>query len=200
VDFESNERRLPHCLGDISVYYGGLKWAQRLGLNILLKMSRRWVFLTDWTSDLRRLAVESQYHTFSNHTTTFDFGFRTECLGMSVARWGNCGFVRDCIESITERRSVFVEGHLHQFARRLDAANGAVAVAWRLAHPAPPDRDGYAQWDLMGDDRVRKCHTHLWHDANSPADYAAVAKEWGLPYDEPDFVDPNEGAGIGESP
>ena len=131
AEFECNEQRLPHCLGDISAYYGGLKWAQKHGIEILLKVSRRWIFLTDWRHDLRKLAYESQYHTFSNHTTTFGYGFRTECLGMSVKRWANSGFLRDCIDRIGERRSVFVEGHLHQFARRLDAGNCTAADSWR---------------------------------------------------------------------
>ena len=68
------------------------------------------------------------------------------------------------------------------------------------AHPAPPDRNGYAQWELIGDDRVLKSELRLWHDANSLADYAAVAKQWSMPYEEADFADPNEGAGIGEAP
>jgi hypothetical protein len=93
---------------------------------------------------------------------------------------------------------VFVEAYLHGIAKRLDAINLPAAIAWRGKQSAPPERAGYARWELMGDDRGRKYSTHLWHDANCPADYAALAASWALPYAESDFTDPNEGAGLGE--
>ncbi len=200
ADFESNRSRLPHHLGDLSAFYGGLKWAEHKSLDLLVKVSRRWIFLTDWLTDLRNLATASQYHTYSSHTTTFNFGFRTECMGMAVKRWAASGFYSDCIEQISLGRHVFVEAYVHQFARRLDASNAPAANRWRQHQASPPEQAGYARWDLIGDDRAKKSDTHLWHNANKPADYAALAQRWELPYGEIDFVDPNQGAGLGRAP
>jgi hypothetical protein len=197
VDFETNEQRQPPCVGDLTAFIGGLWWAQHRQLDVLLKLSRRWVFLTDWEPSLRTLAFQSQYATFCSYTNTFGFGFRTECLGMSVKVWSKPSFMRSVLTQVQEGRSVFVEGYLHDFARQYERQNCPQAERWREAHPMPADRNGYALWTLMGTDRCERASHFLWHDFAGPQDYFQLAKEWGLPYQFGDFSDPNEGAGTG---
>ncbi len=195
--FERNSQRLPPCLGDLSVFVGGLLWAQELGVELLLKLSRRWIFLVDWEASLRELAAQSQYATFCSYTTTFSFGFRTECVGMSVNRWRQADFLNDALRQIALEQSVFVEGYIHNFARGFERANCRQAEQWRAAHPMTEATNGYALWTLMGTDRCERSANFLWHDSASPADYARVAESWGLPYGERDFIDPNQGEGNG---
>ena len=198
-DFETNGARLPHHLGDLSVYVGGLKWAERKGVELLLKLSRRWVFLVDWTGDLQALAMDSQNPTFSNYTKSYAFGFRTECFGMSVRHWACPRFYRSAIERINHGEHVFVEAYMHQFAIDFDRALGTQAEAWKSEHPVPEERKGYTPWPLMGTDRIdpRPSGNYLWHDSHRPAQYAEQAQRWGLPYTEADFADPNQGNGLG---
>jgi hypothetical protein len=196
-DFEHNAARQPPCLGDLTAFVGGLWWAQHKELDILLKVSRRWVFLVDWQPSLNSLALQSQYATFCSYTTTFRFGFRTECVGLAVRSWGTADFFDDAIQQIRSQNSVFVEGYMHGFARRFEARNCPQAEVWRQAHPMAADKNGYAIWMLMGTDRCMHSDEFLWHDFASPRDYFQVAKSWGLPYTEHDFSDPNQGEGNG---
>lgn len=195
VDFEYNEIRMAPCVGDLSAFYGGLKWAKDMDLDILLKVSRRWLFLTNWTESLSTLAVNSQYATFCSYTTSFDFGFRTECLAMSVKQWHSEEVLSSLFHHIKRQDSVFVEGYMHNFARQFELMNSAKAKLWNECNPMPPDRSGYALWELMGIDRCSPSGNYLWHDCSSADDYFNLSKTWGLPYYHEDFVDPNQGAG-----
>lgn len=195
ADFESNAERMPPFVGDLTAIAGGLLWAEEKGLDILLKVSRRWVFQADWAGDLRRLAVASRYATFSSYTTSYDFGFRTECFGMSVKAWANPPIFAELAEPIRNRRSVFVEGFVHNLARKIESYQSEPADAWQSDHPMPHARSGYALWDLMGTDRQSRSANYLWHDCDHPSDYHRVAHEWGLRYAESDFADPNQGEG-----
>jgi hypothetical protein len=195
-DFESNNTRQPPYVGDLTAFVGGLAWAQSTGLDILVKFSRRWLFLTDWATSLRALALESQYATFCSYTTSFNFGFRTECIGLAVAKWGCAEIVEDLWGSIRRPREMLVEGYLHEFARRLERHNCPRAERWREAHPMPDHRSGYALWTLMGTDRCERSPYYLWHNFAKCAEYQRQASEWGLNYSVADFEDPNQGAGI----
>lgn len=195
-DFEYNARRQPPCVGDLTAFVGGLLWAASRGLDVLLKVSRRWVFMTDWERSLKALAVRSQYATFGSYTTTFNFGFRTECLAMAVNAWSG-EFMADAKRVINRGQSVFVEGYIHEFARRHERQNCETAEVWREAHPMPDDRNGYALWTLLGTDRCERSPHFLWHDSCGPEHYLAVSREWGLQYTLEDFADPNQGGGLG---
>ena len=195
ADFETNATRQPPCLGDLTVFAGGLAWARKRRLDLLLKISRRWVFRTDWTPSLVDLAQASQYATLGSYTTTFNFGFRSECLALSVAAWSQPLILEELLRPIRQGQEVFVEGYLHGLARRLEDVQCEAAEHWRLTHLMPPDKAGYALWRFMGTDRCTRLASFLWHDSHSPVDYRDLAVEWGLPYDHPDFVDPNQGEG-----
>jgi hypothetical protein len=197
ADFESNAARQPPCVGDLTAIAGGLLWAKEKGIDLLVKASRRWIFRTDWATDLRRLAMASQYATFCSYTTTFDFGFRTECFGMSVNAWTNPPIFAELTEPIRDGRTVFVEGFVHNLARKLESFQSEEAEQWRIAHPMPRARSGYAQWGMMGTDRCASSANYLWHNCDSAAEYYRTAVDWGLPYAESDFADPNQGAGNG---
>lgn len=193
----ANATRQPPTLGDMTAFASGLDWAGRNGLELLVKVSRRWIFRTDWTASLADLARRSQYATIGSYTTAFDFGFRTECLAMAVSAWSHPLVAERILRPIRERRPIFVEGHLHQIARDLEAVQCEAAETWRASHPMPHERSGYALWEFMGTDRTARLESALWHDSHRPADYHELASSWGLPYALADFADPNQGEGNG---
>lgn len=199
VAYESNAARQPHHLGDLTAFLGGLNWAEGQQLDLLVKVSRRWLFRVNWVPDLERLAIESQYSTFSNWTSSYAFGFRTECMAMSVSHWSLPHIRRDISDAVIRRKPVFVENFMHQFAIVQESANCKMADEWRRSHPTPPERAGYAAWELMGTDRCRKEPSRLWHDSDAAADYMLLAKSWGLNYSAVDFADPNQREGTGTS-
>jgi hypothetical protein len=197
-EFESNDERQPPCIGDVSCFLGGLLWAERNGIDLLVKLSRRFVPLVDWVPDLQELAYRSQYPTYCAHTTTFGFGFRSESVGMAVRTWIDYRLHEDLAALALEPGMPFVEGVIHDFARRLAKFRCRAARAWddEVGH-RPPDRNGYAHWPFLGDDRCTPYPGYLWHDSASPHDYHRQSRIWGLPYELHDFEDPNQGAGNG---
>jgi len=198
-EFESNESRQPPCIGDISVFLGGLLWGERNGLDLVVKMSRRFLPLEDWVSGLRELALDSQYATYCSHTETFQFGFRSECVGMAVREWQAHRIHHELAAIALAPGMPFVEGVVHNLARRLALSRSERAVRWDEEHgPRPNDRDGFAPWPFMGIDRCRKYPQFLWHDSATPEDYHQLAVAWGLNYSRADFEDPNQGAGNGK--
>jgi hypothetical protein len=193
--FERNEERLLHSLGDLSVFVRGLRWAARSGVDLLLKVSRRWLFQTDWVPSLTALALQSQYATYGSYSMTYQFGLRSECIALAAAPWKQRGFLADAAKHIRCGRGVLVEHYLQGFARRLEKTNGSMAERWREAHPMPEARSGYALWTLLGTDRHDSSPYYLWHDSSEAQDYLRISRAWGLPYGVDAFRDPNQTAG-----
>ena len=129
-EFETNDRRLPSHVGDVSCFVGGLLWAQQNHLDILVKLSRRFLPLEDWTTELRDLALASQYPTFCNVTKTFGFGFRSECVGMAVREWISDRAHEQLAMIAITAESPFVEALVHNIARRLAEFRCERAVRW----------------------------------------------------------------------
>jgi hypothetical protein len=198
ADFSANPRRLRQTVGDVSAYVRGFEWAADRRLDVLAKMSRRFVPLHDWVPGLAGLAVRTQMPTFSQVCEHFNFGFRTECVAFHCHSWRRGGAYERLRELVDRDEPTFVEGFVHDRAREVarDAASEA-ALEYVRQHPRPGDRDGYAAWDLMPDRRTTRRPNLLWHDGDSAFDYARVAAAYGSPYDEADFVDPNAGKGLG---
>lgn len=194
ADFERNTPRLPPCKGDLCAFAGGLAWARENGAGLLVKMSRRFVPLGRWVDGLVALAVESDYATCNAWTTSYDFGFRTECLALAVAEWN--GAMGEIIEAIRAPGSPFVEGFMHDLARRAASRNTPAAQDYdRRVGARPTERNGYAVWSFLGTDRCAPSAEYLWHDWACPRDYATLAERWGLAWREGDFADPNMGCG-----
>jgi hypothetical protein len=195
-EFETNDSRRPYCVGDVSCLLGGLLWAERNRFDIVVKMSRRFLPLLDWTSGLRELALASQYPTYSSSCKSFGFGFRSECVAMAVNEWiGNRAHEQLAALALAPG-SPFVEGALHHMAKRLADFRCERAMRWDEERGLrPDDRNGYAPWDFMGFDRRERYPQFLWHDWAPPDEYHQQAQRWGLPYALDDFHDPNQGFG-----
>lgn len=192
VGFMSTVTRYPASKGDLSAMAAGLDWARSRSLDILVKMSRRFLPLIPWADELAALAVMSQYATYSSWTTSYGFGFRTECLGFAVEEWFRLGLFEGIVDGILQPDSPFVEGFVHRLAQLAALQNTKAAKAFDAAvGPRPRERDGYAIWPFMGTDRRARSENFLWHDWASHEDYGARAKALGLPYSADDFRNPN---------
>ena len=189
--FISTPARQSASVGDISAISAGIKWAKSIGSKILVKMSRRFIPVSDWTRELGELE-KTGHHTFSNITRSFNYGFRTECVAMRIADWEK---VTDELDEVIQRKEgVFVEGYIHNKARQLNNSNPD-AQKWDEENARTPETNAYAVWQFMGDDRCKQHPDFLWHNCHSPADYKKLSDEYGLDYRLEDFTDPNEGGG-----
>ncbi|MBI2968498.1 MAG: hypothetical protein HYY40_11900 [Bacteroidetes bacterium] len=191
ADFVSTTQRSVPTLGDISAFVRGLEWANKQGFDVLVKMSRRFVPKSGWTAELINL-VQTGHHTFSNVTRSFNFGFRTECIGMKVKDWLQDIAINNLTKTLNNNVEVFVEGHIHNIARELNKLNKK-AQSWDIVNNRPPEANAFAIWSFMGDDRCVQYPGFLWHDSHLPGDYYDLANQWNFTYAVEDFNDPNEG-------
>lgn len=197
ADFEQNNVRLPPFMGDMMVFVGGLKWARDREYDIVVKMSRRFLPLIDWSKSLSELAVESQYPTFCSWTSTYGFGFRTECVGMSVNEWYRRGPFEDIVSTVySGKPPALVEAYIHDLSRKLMPSLCTKAREYDArVGQRPQDKNAYAVWDFMGTDRHKRYPGFLWHNSHNFQQYWGVANKLGMKYKPADFDDPNQGAG-----
>ncbi len=180
-------QRYGHFAGDLRIFAAGLEWARRHGFDLLVKFSRRFIALEPWVDGLIRLARDSNAVTFSSYTTSYHYGFRSECLGLYVPAWSS--MLSEIIDAAQPGARVFVERFLHERAIRLAHEwSSPEFEAYSKLHYHGPDKRGYAFWfDMLGNDRRQHRDGFLWHNADAPAVYAAAAAAAGLPYTEEDF-------------
>ena len=183
ADFESNNIQRGHTVGDLTAFYGGLMWAKRKEIDVLVKFSRRFIPLYDWTPEFRDLANESQAHTFSNICTNLNWGFRTECVAMHVPTWENS---LSKIAAESDKSNVFCEGFIHNIAKELPVCE---RYSTYLNKNRKPDWcAGHVDWKLLGNNRVKKVDGLLWHHSCHPSEYTEQSKAYELPYVLKDFV------------
>jgi len=191
AEFRGNPQRSGHKVGDLTSYLHGLEWAESLGVDLLVKMSRRFIPLHNWVPDLQSLAWQTQYATYSQRCLHFRFGFRTECIGFHVASWCSSEIQDELRKTVEHSQAVFVEGYLHRLARRVQGFACDLNRQFEVRNPRPADSDGYGVWEIMPDRRLTRKPDVLWHDCDEPLDYCRVASLWGLRYNLEDFTDPN---------
>lgn len=191
ADFHYSTVRAPTSppgLGDLAAFCQGLMWADRLGVDMLVKFSRRWVVLRDWTNELRNLAVGTQYPTYSSFCTSYGFGFRSECLTMHVRSWCGSNFLEDSFSRISRADLPLPEHYLHLHASAILGASAChrcrvIDSMTTKDKPFGGCLQGYGQWLLLGTDRRAVRTSQLWHDANTPEEYLQQMREFGIEYD-----------------
>ena len=186
VTLASSAHRLGHYRGDVASVLTGLFWAQSHGYDFLLKMSRRFIPLYDWTTDLTTSVMTTQYATYCNQCTDTHIGFRTECIALHVGSW----FVDPVISRL--RHAIvndcgLIEAYVHNIARFIHSNNCEINKQFEIVHPKPEPIEAYGDWRLPGTSRVRKTTEVLWHHHSPPADYVRQAELFGLRYTLGDF-------------
>ena len=190
ADFRSTTKREGHPVGDAFALAAGLEWASERGVELLVKFSRRWIYLCEWLSSIQFLAVESQASTFSSWCKRWGFGFRTECLAAHVSGWVESG-------AVAKLRGIpggLLEQHVDRISGEVETCQKF--VEWMTKQPAYPDRHkNYAQWPLMRASKGEKVPWLLWHETNGKDDYAAELTKLGVEYDLLDWQD-SSGTGL----
>jgi hypothetical protein len=183
VDFETNSVRLGHQSGDLSSLIGGLLWAKKNGIDLLVKMSQRFIPLCNWTPSLIELAMASQFPGFSNVCHHHRMPIRTECIGMAVREW----IAPDISEVITRFilnnvKAVAAEHYLDGYTQTLRTRLCPSARAWEARSTQVELMRGYAVWDFLTANRAERSAAYLWHHANGPEDYLGLSQHLGLDY------------------
>lgn len=93
AEFTSNRRRMGHTSGDMIVFHKALRWAARLGLRTVTKLSHRMMIdAPNWVQNDSERLIRSPYATLGQMLTNFGLEqIRTECVMMVVRRWMSSG-------------------------------------------------------------------------------------------------------------
>jgi hypothetical protein len=181
-ELSTNEKRYGHGSGDITAYCEGLNWAAKKGIDILVKMSRRFIPFFDWRPSLINTALKSQHITYTNHCEHFKFEFRPECVGMYVPEWVK---YTENLKSLAAT-PVNVEKDLMNL---IGGFPRTCIVNENYANSGNKYCQYYGVWDIIGNNRMIAQEGILWHDNSVPATYLHKAKVYGIgKYNLKDFV------------
>jgi hypothetical protein len=177
VTFQTNSIRMGHEMGDISSMIGGLRWAKEIGLDLVVKMSRRFVPNTNWVPRLQHMATVSQYPTFGRDCKAFGYALRTECFAMAVGPWSADEIIGEMTTfMLTNLEPFLVERFVYQMAKKVYTGLCVEARRWEQKNVRANPRPANVLWDFMSESRKTPSPTHLWHETTTPAQYA----EFGL--------------------
>jgi hypothetical protein len=193
VSFSTNSVNRGHTVGDTSSFLAGWYWGLEKKIDLLVKFSRRFLPLYDWTAGLEKLARETQYPTFGNVCHNLHWGFRSECVAIHVPTWKRADVMDIVCKEIIWKKEMFAENFWHEMAREVHHYTSPANIAYTITHPREEWCNGYGPWEILGENRVKKVAGLIWHHSCEPGEYYAVAADWGLPYTREDFGLP-EGA------
>ena len=139
--------------------------------------------------------MASQYPTYSNICKTLGYGFRSECMGMTVNEWTGDRVHEQLAMIALAPGTPFVEAVVHNIARLLAEFHCKGAMPEMRSWVRDPTigtatRRG-GSWGPTATSVTRS------FSGTTPRadDYHELARQWGLPCDHEGFVDPNQGFG-----
>lgn len=165
-----NPVRLGQASGDLGKVYWAIQWAAVRKLKVVACLSQR--LLIDQPRWLQRCAtelVESGLSTMS--AACIDegpFPFRSEFVVIDAERWNRPAI----LDHLTPRKMTPIPGEW------------GIAAEFVYWHDIRDRLDGkLLAWPAMQPYRYRRSEGVLWHCNTPPADYAGVAKRYGLDLD-----------------
>lgn len=161
---------LGHSTGDLRATLWGLDWADKLGIDLLVKFSRRFIPLVPWRHQLTVLASENRESACftRRHGDRPDGLFRTDAIAFRVRKWRNDKVNRilgECLER--HWKNVSVEPLILSLAKQAG---------------------GWAMWDLLGPDFYRPYAKAMQWRGLTPHHYADLSRWYGLSYTDEDFI------------
>lgn len=169
VEFFAGEY-LGHSIGDIRVFQQALKWAATRNIDIVVKLSRRFVPLfPSWRRELLTLAsTHLEVACFTRRMADRSDGmFRTDCIALRVRKYQNAKTERLIEESKTRSPHNL---NVEPFMLSLANMNG-----------------GWAMWDLIGHTSSRPWKKSMQWRGLLPCHYGDLSRELGLDYTDKDF-------------
>lgn len=195
ADFRSSSERLGWSLGDMAAIIAGLDWGREHNLDIIVKLSRRFLIFHEWIAQLQDLAYTTQYATYGNACGYYDLPFRPECMGMHTDTWHRSGAVEEMRHLVLKGLRVenTIECWYQKMAQKIHLSHAPATVRYRESvFPYNTAWSGYAIWNIMGLSRHSAKPNLLWHDINPATDYFELAQSWGITdYTKADFEMPS---------
>lgn len=156
--FRFPNNHLGHSVGDLHAFYVGLLWAHRHGIDLLVKVSRRFIPTHEWTAELSLLAVTTGASTFSHPNPKYQRDISTHLIALHVPSWIT---VADRMLS-----AISVE-------TPLDVENMMLGLSFCFS-------DTFQHWTMPDRDQFEGAKSAMWRDHHSAFDYCNQARRWGI--------------------
>lgn len=150
--FISTPARMGHCAGDIHSRISGIRRGSELGLDYVIKISRRFVLIKDWVPELIKL-TQDQPKTVGASDDAFGWKLRGEFVGMRTPDWLPMLSALDSYKS----------GHVEEFILEVSKSLGI-----------------FKSFPFLGSSRAIDNGNFLWYNFASPERYCDQAKLWGI--------------------
>jgi hypothetical protein len=161
-----NKDRIGHTGGDISVFYKSIIWGAEKGLDVVAKLSQRFmVTKTNWLLEEAKNLLISGLPLASQRCTGISrFDLRTEFCLLDVHQWNK----PEILDRIRPR------------AYWTDVSTGICAET--IIYRVLQDHLGgiYHPLALIGEERYKEREGILWHNANSLSTYKALAQKYNI--------------------
>ena len=186
ASFLTSASRLGHQKGDIQALLSGLSWATfdaqggQKSADILVKISRRWIWRRDFLPSLLDVVRSTQHTCFSNICRMYGFGFRSECFAVGVRAWqAERKALEDLLPLYPSGR--LVEADVHNVARLVHDRHCCLRTEeHEMSFPRLYEVSSYAPWSALGESKLISTEWRLWYETESLSCYCRLALSWGL--------------------
>lgn len=160
---------LGHSTGDLRIFRESMSWAKRLGLDVVVKFSRRFVPLVSWRHGLQYLAAFNTDAAFftRRHMDAPGGLFRTDAIAYRLRLIDNERVRGILDETIENGKPANVENMFESFSRVCG---------------------GWVMWDLLGPDFYKPWNKAMQWRGLTPFHYGDLARVLDLPYTDFDFL------------
>lgn len=167
VDLDSNPERIGHTGGDIAVFYKGIRWGAERGLEVVAKLSQRFILnRSRWLHDTAGDLLESGLPMGCRRCRgAAPFDLRTEAVFLDVQQWNRPGTLErikprkywdDLPEGLPAEKVIF------------EAFKELGGVMWPIAN-------------IMSEDRYSRDYPDiLWHCNTGEPEFRALAESHGV--------------------
>lgn len=154
-----NAGHLGHNGGDVSAFWKGVVWGKATQLDIVFKLSQRFIFDTpNWAYQWAEILKNSPYATLGHGCLKYNWKVRTEAMGFKVDAWSE----PKLLSKLTPRSlGIYCE---------------------KLVELLLNDHFGgeLYQWGILSSARNLPKDGYLFREANTPDDYKKLAERLGL--------------------
>ena len=179
AEFATSTSRRGHVRGDLAGIIHGYRWAIDHNLDLLVKLSRRFIPVHDGFSELLSTFFASPFSTASAPCTAIGFPFRSEAFALKLDAWEQTRGVRFLEAFLTSGRTMYTEVMLYHVAAAIQNQS--------RSHDVSTETESFYRWLYLGTNRKIKNINYLWHEANTIQEYVDLAHELRLPYREEKF-------------
>jgi len=172
VKLFSTPTRRGHTRGDLSAMICGLKWASENNFDILIKMSRRFIPLINWTNSLTISPVQPTYHSQSFWSLIQINIIPSPALVM----WGKKNYVKTFVIGFVIPNLEFMD-YLKSLVKRRN-----IRVIEKVIGKSRIIKN-HILWEFFTDR-----NNAMWKDRNTPNDYYRLSRLYGLNWGINDFL------------